>query len=110
MQQVMIIAKMRSEDAPAVADIFSRSDSTSMPEEIGVQSRSLYRFHGVYVHLIDFARPTGDAMRTAAQLPSFRSVSDELRPFIQAYDPGWQSPLDAMADRFYHWTSPTHEG
>jgi hypothetical protein len=48
-------------------------------------------------------------MRTAAHLPSFRTVSDELRPYIQAYDPNWRSPLDAMADRFYHWTSPTHE-
>ena len=29
----------------------------------------------------------------------------DLRPFIQAYDPGWRSPQDAMARRFYHWSS-----
>ncbi len=110
MQQIMIVAKMRSQDAPAVAEIFTRSDATSMPEDIGVKSRSLYRFHGVYVHLIDFARPAADAMRTAAQLPSFRIVSDELRPYIEAFDPNWSSPLDAMADRFYHWTSSAHQG
>src|SRR3712207_8608392 len=93
MQQIMIVAKMRSEDAPAVAEIFTRSDATSMPHEIGVKARSLYRFHGMYVHLIDFARPASDAMRTAAHLPSFRAISDELRPYIEAYDPNWASPL-----------------
>ncbi len=110
MQQIMIVAKMRSEDAPAVAEIFSQSDATSMPEDIGVTGRSLYRFNGIYVHLIDFARPAADAMRTAAKLPSFRTVSDDLRPYIEAYNPHWSSPADAMADRFYHWESPAHEG
>lgn len=42
-------------------------------------------------------------MSTAQQLPAFRAVSDELRPYINAYDPHWQSPRDAMAARFYHW-------
>lgn len=110
MNQIMIVAKMSAQDAPAVADIFTRSDATSMPEEIGVIGRSLYRFHGIYVHLIDFAVPAGEAMRTAQRLPAFRTVSDELRPYIDAYDPNWGSPLDAMADRFYHWTSPALEG
>lgn len=105
MHQTMIIAKMRSTDAPDVADIFTRYDATSMPHEIGVTSRSLYQFHGLYVHLIDFARPTAEAMRTAQQLPSFRAVSEDLRPFIEAYDPDWSSPRDAMADRFYRWTA-----
>jgi hypothetical protein len=104
MPQVMIVAKMRADDAPEVADIFGRYDATSMPHEIGVVGRSLYRFHGIYVHLIDFGRPPVEAMATAQGLPSFRAVSDELKPFIEAYDPNWQSPRDAMAQRFYHWT------
>lgn len=109
MQQIMIVAKMRPEDAPDVAEIFGRSDATSMPEDIGVIGRSLYRFHGIYVHLIDFAVPAGDAMRVAQGLPAFRAVSDELRPHIEAYDPEWSSPLDAMAERFYHWSSPSRQ-
>jgi cyclase len=44
-------------------------------------------------------------MRIAQGLPAFRAVSDDLRPFIEAYDPGWRSPRDAMARRFYHWTA-----
>jgi hypothetical protein len=47
-------------------------------------------------------------MRTAQRLPSFRAISDDRRPYIEPYDPNWGSPLDAMADRFYHWTSPDH--
>jgi cyclase len=44
-------------------------------------------------------------MRIAQSLPSFHSMSQDLRPFIEAYDPGWRSPQDAMARRFYHWSS-----
>lgn len=105
MPQTMIVAKMQSDHSSLVADIFARYDATSMPHEIGVSRRSLYQFHGLYVHLIDFDRPETDAMRTAQSLPAFRAVSDDLRPFIEAYDPNWRSPRDAMANRFYHWTS-----
>lgn len=105
MDQTMIIARMSPADASDVAAVFARYDATSMPHEIGVQRRSLYSFHELYVHLIDFDRPAPDAMRIAQSLPAFRSVSDELKPFITAYDPGWRSPADAQARRFYDWTS-----
>ncbi|RFU22841.1 TcmI family type II polyketide cyclase [Geodermatophilus marinus] len=104
MQQTMIIAKMAPTSAEDVAEVFARYDATSMPHEIGVQRRSLYQFHGLYVHLIDFSRPSSEAMQVAQKLPEFRQMSDELKPFIEAYDPNWRSPADAMARRFYHWT------
>jgi hypothetical protein len=91
---------------PAVASIFGRSDATSMPLEIGVRERSLYAFHELYVHVIDFDREVGDAMRTALTLPAFRAISEELQPHIAAYDPQtWASPRDAMARCFYHWSA-----
>ena len=105
MHQTMNIAKMAPEAADDVAAIFGRYDATSMPHEIGVRQRSLYRFHGLYVHLIDFDRPAAEAMQIAQSLPAFRAVSTDLRPYIEAYDPNWRSPQDAMARRFYHWTS-----
>ena len=105
MHQTMIIAKMAPTDADKVAEIFGRSDATSMPHEIGVRNRSLYQFHDIYVHLIDFDRPAPEAMQIAQSLPAFRAVSDDLRPYIEAYDPNWRSPRDAMAHRFYHWTA-----
>ncbi|RBY75094.1 TcmI family type II polyketide cyclase [Geodermatophilus sp. TF02-6] len=105
MHQTMIIAKMAPSSAADVAEIFGRSDATSMPHEIGVVRRTLWQFHELYVHLIDFDRPAAEAMRIAQSLPAFRAVSDDLRPHIEAYDPNWKSPQDAMARRFYHWTS-----
>ncbi|MGY1605892.1 MULTISPECIES: TcmI family type II polyketide cyclase [unclassified Geodermatophilus] len=105
MHQTMIIARMNPGDADRVADVFARSDATSMPQEIGVRHRSLFTFHELYVHLIEFDRPPAEAMRVAQSLPSFRSVSEELRPYINAYDPGWRSPQDAMARRFYEWSA-----
>ena len=105
MHETMIIAKMDPRDAGDVAAVFGRYDATSMPDEIGVRHRSLFEFHGIYVHLIGFDRPPSQAMRTAQSLPAFRAVSEDLKPYIEAYDPGWRSPQDAMARRFYHWTS-----
>ena len=105
MHETMIIAKMAPADAADVAAVFGRYDATSMPHEIGVRHRSLFEFHGLYVHLIGFDRPPADAMRVAQSLPSFRDVSQDLKPYIEAYDPNWQSPRDAMARRFYHWTA-----
>lgn len=101
----MIIARMQPQHASQVADIFARYDATEMPHQIGVASRSLYRFHDLYVHLIDFSRASEEAMATAQQLPSFRAVSEELKAYINPYDPNWRSPRDAMAARFYHWTA-----
>jgi hypothetical protein len=103
--QTMIIAKMAPADADRVAAVFGRYDATSMPLEIGVRRRSLFRFHELYVHLIEFDRPAPEAMQIAQSLPAFRAVSEDLRPFITAYDPNWRSPQDAMARRFYHWSS-----
>ena len=52
MHQTMIIAKMAPADAEDVAAVFGRYDATSMPHEIGVRHRSLFQFHGIYVHLL----------------------------------------------------------
>jgi hypothetical protein len=103
--QTMIIARMAPADADQVAAVFGRYDATSMPHEIGVRHRSLFRFHDLYVHLIDFDRPVPEAMQIAQSLPAFRAVSQDLKPFIAAYDPNWRSPEDAMAKRFYHWAA-----
>ena len=105
MHETMIIAKIDPRDADEVASVFGRSDATSMPHDIGVRHRSLFQFHGLYVHLIGFDRPPAESMQVAQSLPAFRSVSEELKPYIEPYDPNWRSPQDAMARRFYHWTS-----
>jgi cyclase len=103
--RTLIIARMAPGVEQEVASIFARSDATSMPHEIGVRARSLFAFHDLYLHLIEFDRESADAMRVAQGLPAFRAISEELRPHICPYDPGWRSPADAAARCFYRWTA-----
>jgi cyclase len=103
--RTLIVAKIQPGAESEVASIFGRSDATSMPYEIGVRERSLFAFHDLYFHLVDFNRDTEDAVRTAMTLPAFRAISEELDPYIAAYDPTtWRSPRDAQARCFYHWS------
>jgi hypothetical protein len=104
----LIVARMAPESAPMVAQLFNESDlNTALPRELGVRRRSLFRYHDLYFHLVDFAGPADEAMRTAQDLPEFRAISEALRPFINPYDPRtWRSPADAMAQEFYRYEAP----
>ena len=106
MQRTLIIARITPGSQHHVADIFARSDASSMPHEIGVSQRALYAFRGLYAHVIDFDRDPAEAMSVAQSLPAFRAISDDLRGHITAYDPTtWTSPRDAMAECFYSWSA-----
>lgn len=106
MNRSLIVARMTPGAENTVADIFACSDTTSMPHEIGVRERALFTFHELYVHLVDFDREVEDAMHTAQRLPGFRAISEQLSPYVSAYDPHtWRSPRDAMARCFYRWSS-----
>jgi cyclase len=106
MNRTLIVARLKPGAEHQVADIFARSDATDLPAAIGVRERSLFSFHELYVHVIDFDAEPDEAMRAAQTLPGFRAISQELQPFIAAYDPDtWASPRDAMARCFYHYRS-----
>jgi cyclase len=104
----LIVARMAPESAPMVAELFGDSDlGTALPRELGVRRRSLFQYQDLYFHLVDFAGPTDEAMRTARDLPDFRQLSDALSSFIAPYDPRtWRSPADAMAQEFYRYEAP----
>jgi cyclase len=59
----------------------------------------------LYFHLQDFDADNGNELIEQAKAdPRFVRISDDLKPFIEAYDPkNWRSPVDAMATRFYYW-------
>jgi cyclase len=68
----------------------------------------LVSLYGLYFHLQDFDGDDGvkriDQSRTE---PRFVQISEDLKPFIQPYDPAtWHSPADALATRFYRWEAP----
>jgi cyclase len=88
-----------------VAKLFAEFDAGDMPHRMGTRRRQLFSYRGLYFHLQDFDSDNGGELIEQAKAdPRFIRISDDLKPFIGAYDPAtWRSPADAMATRFYHW-------
>lgn len=101
----LIVARMMPQSAEDVARIFGEFDRTEMPDRMGTRRRELFSYNGLYFHLQDFDTEAGNtAIEETKTHPLFVKISDDLKPYIEAYDPAtWRSPKDAMATRFYHW-------
>ena len=102
----LIVARMDAGSANTVNELFTEFDRTEMPHLMGTTRRQLFSFHGLYFHLQEFIDDRGqDRIEGAKQDPRFRQISEDLKPFISAYDPEtWRSPKDALAERFYDWS------
>jgi cyclase len=96
---------MQPHSAVDVARLFGAFDDTEMPHRMGTRRRQLFMYRGLYFHLQDFTDDTGgERIEEAKTDPQFIQISNDLKPFIDAYDPAtWRSPADAMATRFYSW-------
>ncbi|WP_165984169.1 TcmI family type II polyketide cyclase [Streptomyces sp. YIM 98790] len=105
MHSTLIVGRMDPAFTDEVVRLFSAFDATEMPRLMGTRRRELFTYHGLYFHLQDFETEHGDrAIAAAREHPLFVEISKNLKPFINAYDPGtWRSPGDAIASRFYHW-------
>lgn len=105
MHSTLIVARMEPHSAAQVANLFGAFDETEMPHRMGTRRRQLFSYRGLYFHLQDFdGEDGGERIEEAKTDPRFVAISDDLKPFITAYDPAtWRSPADAMARRFYHW-------
>ncbi|NUR59794.1 MAG: TcmI family type II polyketide cyclase [Catenulispora sp.] len=104
--QTLIVARMREHDAARVAGIFAESDAGALPGMLGVRRRSLFRFHDVYLHLIESDDDVRPHLAQVREDPLFQDVNTKLADFVLPYDPAtWAGPQDAMAERFYHWRS-----
>ncbi|MEY9966770.1 cyclase [Streptacidiphilus sp. MAP12-16] len=108
MHRALIVARMRPDAAPDIAETFAVSDSGELPRLIGVTGRSLFQFGDLYLHLIEAERPPGPEVAKLSSHPEFRNVSERLAAYVQAYDPDtWREPKDAMAREFYRWERGT---
>lgn len=107
MHSNLIVARMDSRSSAEVARLFGAFDETDMPHRMGTRRRQLFMFNGLYFHLQDFDGDNGGELIEQAKAdPRFMRISEDLKPFIEAYDPAtWRSPADAMAQRFYSWES-----
>lgn len=107
MDRTLIVARLKPGTERDIADIFAASDATELPRQVGVRARTLFRFHDLYLHLIEADRPVRTAVDEVREGRLFREISDNLAEFVLPYDPQtWRSPADAMATSFYHWQSP----
>ncbi|WBP88266.1 TcmI family type II polyketide cyclase [Kitasatospora cathayae] len=106
MHSTLIVARMDPSASGDVAEIFREFDRTEMPDLMGTRRRQLFFYRGLYFHLQDFDSDNGgSAIEAAKNNPLFLNVSEDLKPYIGAYDPEtWRSPADAMATRFYTWS------
>lgn len=107
MHSTLIVARMEPGSADDVARLFGAFDGTEMPHLMGTRRRELFAYRGLYFHLQDFDSENGGERIQEARMDSrFVRISEDLKPFIEAYDPAtWRSPADAMAQRFYHWSA-----
>ncbi|MGW0857676.1 TcmI family type II polyketide cyclase [Streptomyces sp. NPDC002690] len=105
MHSTLIVARMKPGASADVARLFNEFDATGMPHRMGTRRRQLFSYRGLYFHLQDFDEDNGGALIEEAKTdPRFIGISEDLKPFIEAYDPAtWRSPADAMAKRFYTW-------
>lgn len=106
-RRTLIVARMKDGSHDAVAGLFAASDATDLPQRVGVRSRTLFEFHGLYFHLIEADAEVRERVDEVRHDPMFVNLSTDLEPYISAYDPNrWRSPSDAMARSFYHWENP----
>jgi cyclase len=107
LHSTLIVARMDPKDSAEVAELFAGFDAGEMPHRMGTRRRQLFHYRGLYFHLQDFDdEHGGEAIEAAKTHPEFIQISNDLKQFIEAYDPKtWRSPADAMATRFYHWVS-----
>ena len=105
MHNTLIVARIDDASRAAVAHLFTEFDATDMPHIMGTRSRQLFTYRGLYFHLQSFDADDGaERIEKARTDPRFVRISDDLKPFVQAYDPAtWRSPADAMATPFYRW-------
>ena len=104
MHRTLIVARLNGQNCERIADVFAESDRGELPGLIGVTGRSLFRFGGLYLHLVEGNHPIAPEVARHVRHPAFREVSAQLAPYVRAYDPEtWRGPKDAMAEEFYRW-------
>ncbi|MFD0854538.1 TcmI family type II polyketide cyclase, partial [Actinomadura adrarensis] len=105
MHRTLIVARMEPDRADDVAKIFADSDATDLPHLVGATARSLFKFHGLYFHLVEADGDIAPSLYKARSHPLYEDINTRLAEHIRPYDPNWKEPKDAMAEPFYRWTA-----
>ncbi|MGW3186092.1 TcmI family type II polyketide cyclase [Kitasatospora sp. NPDC001119] len=107
MQRVLFIDRMDPQNAEAVADIWTAHDATGLPQEIGVVRRNLYRFGGLYIHLVEAGpevrEDLTDRIYAARADRRFVETRNGLEEYLSPYLPDSRNLKDTKAEEFYRW-------
>jgi putative monooxygenase len=101
--RTLIVARMAPAEADEVARIFADSDATELPYLIGISRRTLFRFHDLYLHLVEADQDITPSLYQARSHSLYADISQQLSRHVRPYNPNWREPKDAMAIPFYVW-------
>ncbi|WP_197352733.1 TcmI family type II polyketide cyclase [Streptomyces bathyalis] len=90
-----------------IADLFAEHDRSSLPIELGVSRRTLFRYRDLYVHLIETDEELMPNLNAARQDPHFQKINERLGHLLDRYDSKWTEMEDSRAEAFYDWV-PEH--
>ncbi|KNB53416.1 TcmI family type II polyketide cyclase [Streptomyces caatingaensis] len=103
--RALMVLRMDPEDAEHVAAAFAEHDTSSLPHEIGVKRRTLFRFHDLYMHLIEADDDIMERLYQARSNPLFQEVNERVGRFLTPYATDWRELKDSKAEVFYSWTA-----
>lgn len=104
-EHTLIVARLATQHTAEVARLFGESDAGELPHLVGVTSRTLFSYRGLYFHHIEADGPVGPRLQQLRDEPIFAGLNESLAQFVRPYSPDWQQPRDAMATPFYHWAA-----
>jgi hypothetical protein len=98
-----MIRRMQPQHAPEVAEIFAEHDRTDLPLEIGASRRVLFRFHDLYMHLIEAPEDIMGRLYQARTHPIFQQTDQRLAKLLTPYSAETVDMRDSRAEIFYTW-------
>ncbi|GGP51293.1 TcmI family type II polyketide cyclase [Streptomyces abikoensis] len=101
--RALMVLRMDPDDAEHVAAAFAEHDGTGLPEEIGLSRRVLFRFHDLYMHLIEADEDIMPKLLEARSDPRFQAVNSEVGKYLTPYSSQWQQLTDSKAEVIYTW-------
>lgn len=99
----LIVARLDPAHVAEVSRLFGESDAGELPHLVGVTSRTLFSYRGLYLHHIQAEAPVGPKLRELRDKPIYSGLNEALARLVVPYSPDWREPGDAMATPFYHW-------
>ena len=107
----LFVLRMAAEHADAVSGLFAEHDRGDMPHVVGITRRTLFRFHDLYLHLIEADSDVLGRLEQARGRDDFQRVNSALEGYLRRYDPEHSRTIrDSMATPFYTWSANGKEG